>query len=64
MIWLEANWIKMLAVIGGVYTVARAIVALTPTKADDEWLEKNMPILRKLAKLIGLDLNQGKNIKD
>lgn len=62
--WLEANWINILAVIGGIYGVARTIVALTPTKADDEWLEKNLPILRKLAKLIGLDLNQGKKIKD
>lgn len=33
--WLEAHWDDVLAIIGGVVTVASTIVKLTPTQKDD-----------------------------
>lgn len=49
----------ILAVIGAAYTLAVAIVKLTPTPRDDEALARISPWLRALAKVFGLDLKQG-----
>ena len=57
--WIQSNWVNILAVIGGLYAAARAIVALTPTPKDDEALSKVGTALKALAKLMGLDLKQG-----
>ena len=47
------------AIIGGIYIIARVIVALTPTEADNEWLKKIMSIVSKICFITGLDINQG-----
>lgn len=47
--WLQANWKDVLAVIGGVVTVASIIVKLTPTQKDDSVLEKIIKILAALS---------------
>lgn len=52
MTWLNDNWEHVLAVVGGLYAVARTVVYLTPTPKDDE-------LLAKFATLFGLDSKQG-----
>lgn len=47
--WLQANWKDVLAIIGGVVTVASIIVKLTPTQKDDSVLEKIIKILSALS---------------
>ena len=47
--WLQANWKDVLAIIGGVVTVASIIVKLTPTQKDDNVLEKIIKILAALS---------------
>lgn len=47
--WLQANWKDVLAIIGGVVTVASIIVKLTPTPKDDNVLEKIIKILAALS---------------
>lgn len=43
-LWLDANapssLVLILSALGGLTTIGLAVVALTPGKADDEWLEK------------------------
>ncbi len=34
-VWLKANWESVLAIIGGLVSVATVITALTPTPKDD-----------------------------
>lgn len=36
--WLKANWDSVLAIVGGVVSVATTIVKLTPTPKDDNAL--------------------------
>lgn len=36
--WLKTNWDSVLAIIGGVVSVATTIVKLTPTQKDDNAL--------------------------
>ena len=47
--WLQANWKDVLAIIGGVVTVASIIVKLTPSQKDDSVLEKIIKILAALS---------------
>ncbi|MBO7735883.1 MAG: hypothetical protein J6S67_25160 [Methanobrevibacter sp.] len=47
--WLQANWKDVLAIIGGVVTVASIIVKLTPTQKDDAFLAKVIKILAALS---------------
>lgn len=47
--WLQANWKDILAIIGGVVTVASIIVKLTPTQKDDAFLAKVIKILAALS---------------
>ena len=49
------------ACIGGLYTLARVIVAMTPTPKDDKYLDKVSGYVVAIAKAIGLDLKQGRN---
>ena len=49
------------AVVGALCSIARVIVALTPTPKDDEVLEKVSTQLRAIAKVFGLDMKQGRN---
>ena len=58
--WVEENWVNILAVVGGLYTAARTVVLLTPTPKDDAYLEKASVWLKTVAKVIGLDLKQGR----
>lgn len=46
--WLQANWKDVLAIIGGVVTVASIIVKLTPTPKDDGVLAKVIKVLAAL----------------
>lgn len=46
--WIQAHWKDILAIIGGVVTVASLIVKLTPTKKDDSVLAKIIKILAVL----------------
>lgn len=47
--WIQANWKDILAIIGGVVTVASIIVKLTPTPKDDAILAKIIKILAALS---------------
>ncbi len=52
-------------IIIGVIVLARVIVAMTPTKRDDEYLSKNIPkALKILAIVFGYDLRQGRKKYD
>ena len=57
--WLQAHWVEILAIVGALYAAARGIVGLTPTPADDRYLEKSSGWLKAIAKLAGLTLAQG-----
>ena len=46
--WIQAHWKDILAIIGGVVTVASLIVKLTPTQKDDGVLAKIIKILAAL----------------
>lgn len=46
--WLTANWHDLIAVAGSVVVVARIIVKLTPTPADDTILAKVVDVLKSL----------------
>lgn len=60
---LPAGWLNMLtlafAAIGGLYALARAIVALTPTPKDDEIVNRVGGWLGIVGKIFGLNLGQG-----
>jgi len=47
--WMQANWVNITAVIGGVVTVASLIVKMTPTQTDDEILGKIIAVLKALS---------------
>ena len=47
--WLQANCKDVLAIIGGVVTVASIIVKLTPTQKDDAFLAKVIKVLAALS---------------
>ena len=46
--WITANWRDLIAVAGSVVVVARIIVKLTPTPADDTILAKVVGVLKSL----------------
>lgn len=50
---------EVLAIVGGLYIVARAIIFITPTKRDDKALEGVNKWLATLKVITGLSLNQG-----
>ena len=47
--WLHNNWKDILAIIGGIVTVASLIVKLTPTRKDDAFLAKVSKVLAALS---------------
>lgn len=47
--WINAHWKDILAIIGGVVTVASLIVKLTPTQKDDAFLAKVIKVLAALS---------------
>ena len=47
--WLTENWSAIVAIVGGMVTVASIIVKLTPSQTDDEWLASIRGVLEKLA---------------
>lgn len=53
------NLDEVLAIVGGLYIAARAIVFITPTKQDDKAMEKVSTWLAILKTVTGLSLNQG-----
>jgi len=59
--WIKDNYVNVFAAIGACYTAARLIVALTPTKKDDAFVEKAGSFLTTIAKIFGLNINQGVN---
>ena len=60
--WIQEHITEILGIIIGLYGVARAIVALTPTPKDNVALEEHVgKPLRILAKAFGLDLTQGRH---
>jgi DUF1009 family protein len=44
--WVTSNWEAVIALAGGVVILARVIVKLTPTPADDSVLEKVVNFLK------------------
>lgn len=62
--WIQENAVNILAVLGGLYALALAIVKLTPTPRDDEALAKVSVVIRTLALVFGLDLRQGLEKKE
>lgn len=61
--WLKLHYIEIFAILGALYSIARVIVALTPTAKDDIALGKIGVQLRAIAKVFGLDLFQGRHKK-
>jgi hypothetical protein len=62
--WIQTHIVEIFAIVGAVYTIARTIVALTPTPKDDIYLDKVGVLLKAIAKAAGLDLKQGVNTKE
>jgi hypothetical protein len=46
--WITENWTQIVAAVGGIVLAARIIVKLTPTPADDSFLEKIINFLKGL----------------
>ena len=46
--WITVHWKDILAIIGGVVTVASLIVKITPTQKDDNFLSKVIKVLSAL----------------
>lgn len=44
--WITSNWTEIVAALGGIVLAARIIVKLTPTPADDSFLEKVINFLK------------------
>ena len=53
--WVTENWQSIVALLGAVVLVARLIVKLTPTPADDAWLAKVIDALKH----VGLHIDSG-----
>jgi hypothetical protein len=53
MTWITENFANIMAIIGAVIVVARLVVKLTPSPADDSVLEKIVNVL----KAVGLHIN-------
>jgi len=51
--WVTANFASIVAVAGAVVMLARVIVKLTPSPADDSFLEKIVSVLKTLGLHIG-----------
>ena len=47
--WMQANWVDITAVIGGVVTVASLIVKMTPSESDDVILSRVINVLKALS---------------
>jgi len=47
--WILMHKTEIIAVVGGVVTIASIIVKLTPTPKDDAWLAKIVGVLNTLA---------------
>jgi hypothetical protein len=54
--WVTSNWEAVIALVGGVVILARVIVKLTPTPADDSALEKVVNFLKG----VGLHIDEKK----
>lgn len=61
--WITENYVGIAAFLFAVYGTARAFVALTPTPKDDAALEKVGVLVKTVAKILGLDLKQGRTLK-
>lgn len=46
--WITENFTNIMAVVGAVIVLARVIVKITPTPADDSILEKVVSVLKTL----------------
>jgi hypothetical protein len=44
--WITSNWTEIVAAVGGIVLAARIVVKLTPTPADDSFLEKVINFLK------------------
>jgi hypothetical protein len=58
--WFTEQGPAILAILGAAYALARGVVALTPTPSDDAWLSTAQRFVMSLARLFGLDSNQGR----
>lgn len=54
--WVTGNWETIVALVGGIVLLARIIVKLTPTPADDSVLEKVVNFLKG----VGLHIDEKK----
>lgn len=61
--WITKHYIELFAIAGVLCSAARMIVALTPTEKDDAAVKKVGKWLQAIAKLFGLDITQGRDIK-
>lgn len=61
--WIIENYVEIAAVLFALYGAARAIVALTPTPKDNAALEEVGTLVKTIAKVLGLDLKQGRTLK-
>jgi hypothetical protein len=49
MVWIQANWVNVTAIVGGVVTIASVIVKMTPSRSDDVVLDKIISVLKVLS---------------
>jgi len=61
--WIQAHWTDIMAILGGAYALALAIVKLTPTPKDDKAMGDVNVLLKLVAGVFGLDLKQGRTTK-
>lgn len=47
--WIQANWVNLTAIVGGVVTVSSVIVKMTPSRSDDAVLDKIISVLKALS---------------
>ena len=47
--WIQAKWVSITAIVGGVVTIASVVVKLTPSTVDDAYLQKVIDVLKALS---------------
>ena len=62
--WIKNHYIDVFAVVGALYAAARIVVAWTPTKKDDKALSKIGVWIKAIAKLFGLEFDDGNKTED
>jgi hypothetical protein len=58
--WLAQNWVEVLAIVGAVEVIATTVAKLTPTKKDDDFIQKVRKFCESVSGLFLPDLKSKK----